>query len=131
MASHKRPVAGLQKPSGPYAAALLADGPILFLPGQIGVDPATGKLPDGIVAQTHQAIANLKSLLEASGSDLNHVVRMLVFVTDLSEGDLFNEVYAQYFSADPPVRTRVQVSGLPPGCLVEMEPIAVLKVGAE
>ena len=117
---------GLLKSSGAYSQAILAKGTFLFTAGQIGRDPETGTMPEGIEAQTKQALANLLTVLRAAGGDLKHVVRMLVFLADLKEGPEFNRVYAEHFANEPPVRTRVQAGALSPGCLVEMEAIAVL-----
>lgn len=109
----------------PYSSAVIASGRFVFTAGQIGRDPETGAWGDGIEAQAHTALRNLDSLLRSAGSDLAHVVRILVFLADLADGPKFNEVYAGYFATEPPARTRVQAAGLGPGCLVELEAIAV------
>jgi 2-iminobutanoate/2-iminopropanoate deaminase len=111
---------------GSHSAAVLASGKFVFTAGQIGRDPETGLWGEGIEAQTHTAIRNLENVLRSAGSDLEHVVRVLVFMVDLADGPKFNEVYAHYFAAEPPTRTRVQVAGLGSGCLVELEAIAVV-----
>ncbi len=114
------------RPSGSYSPAIMARGTFIFTAGQIGKDPKTGTLPDGIEAQTRQAIENLRSILQAAGCNLKDVVRMLVFLADLKDGNQFNSVYSSYFSEIPPVRTRVQAGALAPNILVEMEAIAVI-----
>lgn len=111
--------------SAPYSAAIIAKGTLVFTAGQIGRD-SRGQLAEGIEAQTRVALSNLKGVLSEAGSDLDHVVRILVFLTDLADGPGFNRVYTQFFPTEPPARTRVQAAALAPGCLLELEAIAVL-----
>jgi 2-iminobutanoate/2-iminopropanoate deaminase len=113
-------------PPTPYSPAVIAKGALVFTAGQVGLDPKTGELADGIEAQTHIALRNLENVLAEAGSDMGHVVRILVFLADLADGPQFNMVYVQYFPTDPPARTRVQAGGLAKGCLLELEAIAVL-----
>ena len=109
---------------GPYSQAVV-DGDRVFLSGQIPLDPTTGKLVEGdIAAQTRRVLDNVKAVLEAAGSDLSRVVKATVFVTDLRHFAEVNRVYAQYFSADPPARSTVQVAALPLGAAIEIEVVA-------
>ncbi len=112
---------------GPYSQAVRS-GDLLFLSGQIALDPATGKLVDGgIEPETERVIANLKAVLEAAGGSLSAVVKTTVFLTDLSHFQAFNTVYGKHFaSSPPPARATVQVSALPRGALVEIEAVARL-----
>lgn len=114
-------------PVGPYSQAV-AQGRLLFVSGQIPLDPKTGSLVDGdIEAQTERAIANLHAILEAAGTSLARVVRTTVYVTDLSLFGRVNQVYARFFSADPaPARATLQVAALPLGAQVEIDAIAAL-----
>jgi len=109
---------------GPYSQAVVHDGRI-YSSGQIPLDPATGKLVSGdIAAQTRQVMENLRAVLEAAGSGLDRVLKSTVFVTDLGDFALINQVYGSYFPAAPPARSTVQVSALPLGARVEIEVVA-------
>ncbi len=112
-------------PAGPYSQALAHNG-LLFLSGQIPIDPATGSLVDGeIEAQTQQVIANLSKLLEAAGSSLQQVLRTTVYLVDLSLFARVNAVYAEHFSGTPrPARVTIQAAALPLGAQVEIDAIA-------
>ncbi len=110
---------------GPYSQAVKA-GNLLFVAGQIGINPATGQLEEGIEAQTRQALLNLKAILEAAGASLDNVVRVGVFLQDLKDFQAMNTVYAEFFPHSPPARTTVQVTALPRNALVEIDAIAVL-----
>ncbi len=110
-------------PVGPYSQAVEA-GPV-YCAGQIGLDPATGKLEETVEAQTARAIANLREVLKSAGLDLNDVVKTTVFVTDLAEFGKMNDEYAKHFSAPFPARSTVQVAALPKGARVEIDAIAV------
>ncbi len=112
-------------PVGPYSQALAHDG-LLFLSGQIPLDPATGALVDGeIEAQTRQVLANLSAVLEAAGSSLRRVLRTTVYLVDLSLFPRVNAVYAKHFSTPPsPARVTVQAAALPMGAQVEIDAIA-------
>jgi 2-iminobutanoate/2-iminopropanoate deaminase len=112
--------------TSPISQAIVASGTFVFTAGQIGRDPKTGTMAEDLTGQTRQALENLRTVLAAAGASLSDIVRMLVFVTDLSAGQDFNAVYAEFFGQDPPVRTRVQAAALAPGALVEIEAIAVL-----
>src|SRR2546422_8563500 len=109
---------------GPYVQAVRC-GNLLFLSGQIALDPATGQLHGGSVReQTARALENIKAVLEAGGSDLRRVLKTTVYVTDMAAFAEMNEVYARYFPHDPPARSTVAAAALPRGALVEIEAIA-------
>lgn len=115
-----RPFAG-----APYNQAIKAGG-LVFCAGQVAIDPEAGTLVgDDIAAQTHRALRNLQAVLEGAGSGLDQVVKTTVFMTDLGEFAAMNEVYAEYFTSDPPARSTVQVAGLPAGARVEIEAVAL------
>jgi 2-iminobutanoate/2-iminopropanoate deaminase len=130
MSSQKKEViipAGGAKPVAPYSPGIRF-GELVFTSGQIGLDPATGKIVEGGVAvQAQQALENLKAVLEAAGSDLEQVLKTTVFLADMNDYGAVNEVYAGFFQGDPPARSAVQVAGLPLGALVEVEAVAVVK----
>lgn len=111
---------------GPYVHAVEANG-IIFTSGQLGLIPETGELAEGVEAQTHQSLKNLAVVLEAAGSDFNHVVKSNVFLNDINDFAKVNEIYAQYFTEETPARSCVQAAKLPKGGLVEIELIAVVK----
>jgi 2-iminobutanoate/2-iminopropanoate deaminase len=109
---------------GPYAQAVVA-GDLVFCAGQVGIDPATGKLvPGGIAAEAVRAIENLRAVLAAAGLGLADVVKTTVFVIDLGEFATLNEVYGRCFTPPYPARSTVQVAGLPAGGRVEIEAVA-------
>jgi 2-iminobutanoate/2-iminopropanoate deaminase len=111
---------------GPYSQAVKA-GNLLFLSGQIPLDPRTGTLVDGgIEAQTRQVFANIGAILKAAGASFDHVVSASVFLADMNEFAKVNEIYGTYFSAPFPARATVQVARLPKDCRVEIQVTAVL-----
>ena len=115
------------KAIGPYSQAVAWNG-IVYLSGQIPLDPATGQLVDGgIVAQTARVLDNLKAVLEAAGSDLDHVLKTTVFLKDMSEFAAMNEVYARYFESTPPARATVEAARLPRDVRVEIECVAAIR----
>ncbi|MBM4164881.1 MAG: reactive intermediate/imine deaminase [Lentisphaerae bacterium] len=114
---------------GPYAQAIRADGWV-FCSGQLGLDPAGGPLAADTVAQARQALANLRSVLDAAGSGLDAVVKTTVFLTDLADFAAVNAVYAEAFGAHRPARACVQVAALPKGAKVEIEAVARVRAGA-
>lgn len=123
----RTPVATDQAPGaiGPYSQAIRA-GAWLFCSGQVALDPATGQLVQGeVAAQTHQALRNLRAVLQAAGSDLSRVVKTTVFLIDMGDFAAMNEVYATFFSASPPARSTIAVAALPRGARVEVECIAL------
>ena len=109
----------------PYNQAIVANG-LVFVAGQLGVDPATGQVVEGgIGPQTERVFANLKAILEAAGSSLDAVVKTTVFLTNLDDFAGMNEVYARHVGETPPARSTVEVGRLPAGALVEVEAIAL------
>ncbi len=116
-------------PVGPYNQAIVATGSMMFVSGQIPLDPQTGALVGGddIVAQTEQAIANLKAILAAGGATLDHVVKTSVFLKDMNDFVTMNATYAKHFGEDnAPARACVEVARLPKDVRVEIECIAVI-----
>ena len=117
-------VSGLPAALGPYSHAVWA-GDFLFCSGQIGIDPKTGALVgDDVVSQAHQALENIRVLIESQGLKLTDVVKATVFLTDMGNFKAVNEEYAKYFGAESPARSCVAVAALPAGGLVEIEVIA-------
>jgi len=114
-------------PVGPYSQAIVAGG-FVFASGQIPIDPASGKLVEGeIEVQAERVLQNLRAVLEAAGSSLDHVVRASVYLVDLAVFPRVNAVYGRYFRADPkPARTTIQVAALPLGAQLEIDAIATL-----
>ena len=111
---------------GPYSQAIRA-GNMLFLSGQIPIDPKTGSLVDGgIDAQTRQVFHNIGAILTAAGATFDHVVTVGVFLADMNDFAKMNAIYAEYFSSPAPARATVQVARLPKDCLVEIQVTAVL-----
>lgn len=132
MSSHARSVIvpeGGAKPLGPYSPGIQA-GNMLFASGTIGMNPETGSLVEGgVAAETRQALANLSKVLEAGGSSMTKVLKTTVFMTNLHEFAIMNEVYGGVFSSDPPARSTIQVAALPGGASVEIEAIALSEGG--
>lgn len=114
------------KAIGPYSQAIKANG-FVFLSGQIALDPATQQVVDGDVArQTERVLENLKGVVEAAGSSLDRVVKTTVFLADINDFSAMNEVYARYFTKQPPARSTVEVARLPRDVRVEIDLIALL-----
>lgn len=115
------------KAIGPYSQAIsVPPGQLVFLSGQIPLDPATGALvPGDVGAQTERVMKNLEAVLAAAGLGFVQVVRCGIFLTDLADFGAVNEVYARYFPSAPPARVTVQVAALPRGAKVEIDAIAV------
>ena len=109
---------------GPYSQAIEAGG-MIFLSGQLPIDPATGTMPEGIEAQTRQSFANIKAILAEAGCTVDHIVKTTVYLADMSLFAPMNEVYAQQFSGAFPARSAFAVKELPKQALVEIEVIAV------
>ena len=109
---------------GPYSQAVRS-GNLLFLSGQIPLDPATGQIIAGdIAAQTERVLKNLAAILEAAGSDLNKVLKTTVYLKDLAEFGKMNEVYGKFFEEKPPARATVEVSRLPRDAAIEIDLVA-------
>jgi 2-iminobutanoate/2-iminopropanoate deaminase len=117
---------GAPKAIGPYSQAVIHNG-IAYLSGQIPLDPATGMIVEGDIAvQTQCVLENLKAVLEACGSSLGQVLKTTVFLKDMGEFPMMNEVYARYFSKNPPARATVEAARLPRDVRVEIEAIAAI-----
>ena len=116
---------------GPYSQAVRS-GRFLFCSGQIPLDPKSGQIvPGDIAAQTRRVLNNIAAVLRAEGLTFDSVVKTTIFLTDLNDFQLVNEVYGSYFKQDPPARSTVQVSALPKGANVEIEVIAVADEGGQ
>lgn len=114
------------KPVGPYSHAVQV-GNFIYTSGQVGIDPAIGKLVNGDVKdQTHQAMLNLKSILETAGASMNNVVKTTIFLKDMNDFAAMNEVYGSYFESAFPARETVQVVRLPVDAIVEISMVAFL-----
>jgi 2-iminobutanoate/2-iminopropanoate deaminase len=109
---------------GPYSQAIATDA-FIFTSGQLGMDPATGDLLDGVEAQAERALRNLGAVLAEGGVALEDVVKTTIFLVDMADFATVNAVYARHMPSPPPARSTVQVSALPKGALVEIEAIAV------
>ena len=105
---------------GPYSQAIEV-GNLVFCSGQLPADPETGNLAEGIEAQAHQALTNVKNLLEAAGTSIDKVVKTTVFLADMGDFVTVNGIYAQYFTEPYPARSAVAVKTLPKGALIEVE----------
>jgi 2-iminobutanoate/2-iminopropanoate deaminase len=112
---------------GPYSQAIRAGG-LLFLSGQVALDPQSGQLVAGdVAAQTDQTMKNLRAVLQAAGASFDDVVRTTIYVTDLAHYGAVNEVYARFLRPPYPARSTVQVAALPRGALVEMDVVALAR----
>ena len=113
-------------PIGPYNQAIVAGG-LLYISGQVCIDPATGELNDkDLAAETRQVMDNLKAILDEAGSDFSKVIKTTIFLTDMKRFAEVNEIYGSYFTGDYPARETVQVSALPKFVNVEISMIAAL-----
>ena len=113
---------------GPYSQAIVAGG-LVFCSGTAGIDPATGAAPDGIEAQTEQALRNLAAVLAAAGASMADVVKTTIFYSDVDDFARLNEVYARHMPDPPPARSAPANVRLPHGLLVSIEAIAALPTG--
>ncbi len=110
---------------GPYSQAIKANG-MVFISGQIAIDPAVGQVINGdVAAQTERVLKNLSNILRAAGSGLEKVVRTTVFLKSMNDFATMNEVYAKFFTKTPPARSTVEVARLPKDVLVEIDVIAL------
>lgn len=110
---------------GPYSQGV-ADGPMIFCSGQIGLDPLTGAIvPGGIEAETRRALANIRELLAAAGLGFADVVKTTIFLADLGDFDLVNRIYGEHFEPPFPARSTVQAAALPRKARIEIEAIAM------
>ncbi len=110
---------------GPYSQAVKAGG-FLYTSGQIPVDPSTGVIPEGPVAQARQALTNVTNLIKAAGCDVSKTVKTVVFIKNMEDFAAINEVYAQFFTEPYPARSCVEVARLPKDVLIEIEAIVEL-----
>jgi 2-iminobutanoate/2-iminopropanoate deaminase len=110
--------------AGPYSQAIATDD-LVFCAGQLGTDPVTGELADGVEAQAERALRNLVAVLDAAGCTFADVVKTTCFLADINDFAAFNAVYARFASEPPPARSTFQVAALPKGGRVEIEAIAV------
>jgi len=108
---------------GPYSQAVQV-GPFLFCSGQIALSPNNTPIPDGVREQTEQVLANIQAILKASGFQLSDIVKTTIFLNDMSDFQIVNEIYGSYFKENPPARSTVAVKGLPRGAKVEIEVMA-------
>ena len=123
----KRRVVKTGTPNGLFSPAIVV-GDLVFTAGQIGIDSKTGQIVEGgIEAQLEQVFRNLATVLEASGSSVDHMVKATVFLADMNDYNVMNELYRKHFKGDPPARTTVQVARLPRDARIEIECVAVLK----
>jgi 2-iminobutanoate/2-iminopropanoate deaminase len=113
------------KAIGPYSQAIRANG-FIFTAGQVAFDPATGQIVDGdVAAQTVRVLENLKAIVEAAGSSLDHAVKATVYLKDMGDFAAMNEVYARYFAKNPPARSTVEAARLPRDVRVEIDLIVL------
>ena len=110
---------------GPYSQGIRA-GKTVYLSGQLGLDPATGNLAEGIDAQAHQVFKNLRAVAEAAGGELNDVVKLTILMADLADFGKVNEIMSTYFESPYPARATYQVAALPKAAKLEIEGILVL-----
>ena len=111
---------------GPYSQGVRA-GNVVYLSGQIGLDPASGALVDGIAAQAHQVFKNLRAVAQAAGAELDDVAKVTVMLADLSDFAQVNDIMATYFKPPYPARATYQVAALPKGARIEVEAIVALR----
>jgi 2-iminobutanoate/2-iminopropanoate deaminase len=122
---------GAPQAIGPYAQGVVAGG-LVFLSGQIALDPERGRLADGsIEEETRRVLTNLRAVLAADGLDLDALVRTTVYLTDLADFPRVNQVYAEFFQEPFPARATVQVAALPRGARIEIDGIALARRSAE
>ena len=110
---------------GPYSQAIACNG-MVYLSGQLGIDPATGIIPDNFATQARMALMNLKAIVEAAGSSLERIVSVDVYLTEMSNFGAFNAIYAEYFPQHRPARAAIGVAALPREAQVEVRCIAAL-----
>ena len=123
----KQPVTSKHAPAaiGPYSQGIRA-GNTVYMSGQIGLDPATGALVEGLEAQAHQVIRNLRAVAQAAGGELDDIVKLTLLLADLADFTKVNEIMAGYFKPPYPARATYQVVALPKGAKVEIEAVLVL-----
>ncbi|SES18362.1 RidA family protein [Salipaludibacillus aurantiacus] len=124
----KQPIQTTEAPSaiGPYSQAVRT-GDVIYTSGQIGLDPASGEMAEGLEKQAHQVMKNVKAVLAAADCEMNDVVKAMIFMQNMDDFVTVNEIYASYFEEPYPARSAVEVSRMPKGALVEVEVIAKKK----
>jgi 2-iminobutanoate/2-iminopropanoate deaminase len=127
----KRRTVNLTEKGLPYSSAVVASGNFVFTSGHVGYDLETGEAPEGIEAQTELSLENLKKVLEAAGTSFENVVKVNVYLADVTHADAMNNVYRRYFPTDRPARATVGAPLLRPDLLVEIEMVALLPDGVE
>ena len=110
---------------GPYSQGIKSNR-LVFTSGQLPIDPKTGQMPEGIEAQTAQSLENVKAIIEAAETNMENVVKVLIFLKDMNDLVKMNEVYSRFFRGTCPARSCVQAARLPKDALVEIEAIAVI-----
>ena len=111
---------------GPYSQAVVMNG-FVFASGQIALDPATGAIvPGGVAAETERVLQNLEAVLVAAGASFASVVKTTIYLTNLGDFQVVNEIYGKRFAKEPPARATIQVSALPKGAVVEIDAIAAV-----
>jgi len=120
-------VSGAPPPSVPISPAIVA-GDFVFTSGAIGIDPKTGQMAGpGFEEQAEQVLVNLEAVLDAAGSNTSRVLKTTVFLSDMNDYQVMNEVYRRHFKQDPPARSAIQVAKLPANAKIEIEAVALLK----
>lgn len=121
----KQPIKTTEAPSaiGPYSQAIQT-GDIIYASGQIGLDPATGEMVDGLENQAHRVMKNVKAVLAAADCEMSDVVKSMIFMQNMDDFVTVNDIYASYFEEPYPARSAVEVARMPKGALVEVEVIA-------
>jgi 2-iminobutanoate/2-iminopropanoate deaminase len=121
-----RPInpAGAPRPIAPYTPGI-DTGTLVFVSGQVGFEPSTGELVEGVEGQAERALKNIAAILDAAGLTFSDVAKTMIFLADIADFDAVNAVYARFVSDPPPARSTYQVAALPRGARVEIEAIAV------
>jgi 2-iminobutanoate/2-iminopropanoate deaminase len=114
------------KAVGPYSQAAIA-GELIFCSGQIGIDPQSGEVVVGIENQTHQVMKNISAVLAAASSDMEHILKTTIYLSDMNNYGKVNELYGSYFTVHKPARATVEVARLPKDVLIEIDAIATKK----
>jgi len=127
-AASKKAIHSAQAPAalGPYSQAIAA-GQTVYLSGQLGLEPASGVLATGVEAQAHQVFRNLRAVAQAAGGDLDDFVKVTIFMADLNDFALVNEIMASYFTKPYPARSTFQVAALPKAAALEVEAVLFLR----
>jgi 2-iminobutanoate/2-iminopropanoate deaminase len=112
--------------SGPYSAAVEASN-IIFISGQLPIDPATGEMINDIKTATRQVLINIKTILKKTDSDMSSIIKTTIFLKNIKDFPVVNEIYADFFPDEPPARSTIEASALPKGAPIEIEAIAIRK----